>query len=180
MRSAIMVHTSSLHTTTSTTLVALRRPAMKRQGSHRRRDLTLISDQQGYVDHALDPYSPGPSSASSALSSAVGGAAASATTAAAAGDGASASTTNQIPPQFPLQLHVMLSNAHAGGYGDVCSWQPHGRSFLVKDRQRFVDEVLPIYFRQSKFSSFQRQLNLYGFVRYVNRWHDKLGCRPDR
>jgi HSF-type DNA-binding len=85
---------------------------------------------------------------------------------------------NPIPPQFPLQLHVMLSNAHAGGYNDVCSWQPHGRAFLVKDRQRFVGEVLPIYFRQSKFSSFQRQLNLYGFVRYDARpWSCKVAFR---
>jgi hypothetical protein len=74
--------------------------------------------------------------------------------------------STQAPPQFPIQLHLMLSNAQVEGYSDVCSWQPHGRSFLIKDRKRFVDRVLPIYFKQSKFSSFQRQLNLYGFVRY--------------
>jgi HSF-type DNA-binding len=167
----MMVHhtTATLHQGT-TTHIALRVPPtiMKRQGSsQRRRDLALIAEQQEYVDHALDPFLPAPSSALGG-----GGSAATTTTSLvtaldSAAVAAAAASANQIPPQFPLQLHVMLSNAHAGGYSDVCSWQPHGRSFLVKDRQRFVDEVLPIYFRQSKFSSFQRQLNLYGFVRYV-------------
>lgn len=166
-----MVHSATtLHHRGTTTHTAFRvPPIMKRQGSQKRRqDLTLIAEQQDYVDHALDPFSP-----SAPLASTAGGGAATASLASAldsaaiAAAGAAAAGANQIPPQFPLQLHLMLSNAHAGGYSDVCSWQPHGRSFLVKDRQRFVDEVLPIYFRQSKFSSFQRQLNLYGFVRYV-------------
>ena len=70
-----------------------------------------------------------------------------------------------IPPQFPRLLHTMLSRSEEGGYTDIVSWQPHGKSFLIHDREKFVREVMPKYFKQTRFSSFQRQLNLYGFVR---------------
>jgi len=42
------------------------------------------------------------------------------------------------------------------------SWQPHGRSFLVHDQDRFSRELLPLWFRQSRYQSFLRQLNIYG------------------
>lgn len=43
--------------------------------------------------------------------------------------------------------------------------QPHGRCFHVHKPQDFVEQIMPKYFRQSKLTSFQRQLNLYGFSR---------------
>lgn len=42
---------------------------------------------------------------------------------------------------------------------------PHGRAFLVKKPKLFTSHVLPNYFKQSKFFSFTRQLNLWGFKR---------------
>ena len=47
----------------------------------------------------------------------------------------------------------------------VISFFSHGRAFGVQNPRRFVEEVMPKYFKQSKISSFQRQLNLYGFRR---------------
>ena len=38
----------------------------------------------------------------------------------------------------------------------------------VLDAQSFVSTIMPIFFNQSKFASFQRQLNLYGFSRFAN------------
>lgn len=75
---------------------------------------------------------------------------------------------------FPWKLHDMLENVVTDGFVDYVSWQPHGRAFAVKDATSFVNQVLPIYFNQSKFASFQRQLNLYGFRRFT-KGEDK-GC----
>ena len=66
---------------------------------------------------------------------------------------------------FPLKLHDMLDKAMEEGYGDIVSWQPHGRCFVVYKAKEFQDIVLPKYFKLNKISSFQRQLNLYGFQR---------------
>lgn len=44
----------------------------------------------------------------------------------------------------------------------VC-WVPNGKSFLILDPEKFSKTVLPKYFKHSKFTSFVRQLNFYGF-----------------
>jgi hypothetical protein len=66
---------------------------------------------------------------------------------------------------FPVKLHSVLTQVEADGLAHVISWQPHGRCFVVHKPKEFVDHVMPKYFRQTKLTSFQRQLNLYGFNR---------------
>ncbi len=52
-------------------------------------------------------------------------------------------------------------------YASCCGWdtQPHGRAWMIIDRERFVQEVVPKYFSSSKYHSFCRQLNWWGFKR---------------
>lgn len=66
---------------------------------------------------------------------------------------------------FPIKLHQMLAEAEKEGNTDVVSFYSHGRAFAIHDMRRFVDEIMPKYFKQSKWNSFARQLNLYGFTR---------------
>lgn len=84
--------------------------------------------------------------------------------------------TNACPPSqldpFPVKLHWMLQQTEKSGLSHVVSWAPHGRAFIVNNRDEFVRVVLPAYFKQTKLSSFQRQLALYGFRR--------LTTGPDR
>mmetsp|Transcript_46612 Transcript_46612/g.113557 ORF Transcript_46612/g.113557 Transcript_46612/m.113557 type:complete len:606 (-) Transcript_46612:285-2102(-) len=66
---------------------------------------------------------------------------------------------------FPMKLHAVLEQIDTDGYSSILSWQPHGRSFKIHKPREFTEYVMPHYFRQSKLTSFQRQLNLYGFSR---------------
>ncbi|GMG56395.1 unnamed protein product [Ambrosiozyma monospora] len=43
------------------------------------------------------------------------------------------------------------------------SWLPKGDAFQVSDREGFMKNVLPKYFRHNNFASFVRQLNMYGW-----------------
>jgi HSF-type DNA-binding len=70
-----------------------------------------------------------------------------------------------VATPFPWKLHEMLEDSAKEGNEWIVSWQSHGRSFLVHKPKLFVEKIMPTYFNQSKFASFQRQLNLYGFSR---------------
>lgn len=66
---------------------------------------------------------------------------------------------------FPIRLYEMLTTL--GDDCDIISWQPHGRCFVVHKPVEFT-RLLPQFFKLSKIASFQRQLNLYGFVRLTS------------
>jgi hypothetical protein len=66
---------------------------------------------------------------------------------------------------FPIKLHAVLLQVENDGLSHIVSWMPHGRCFVIHKPKEFVDLVMPKYFRQTKLTSFQRQLNLYGFQR---------------
>lgn len=65
------------------------------------------------------------------------------------------------PMHFPMKLYELVD----AGPPDIVSWSESGSSFLVNNSEKFCSEVLPRHFRHSKMTSFQRQLNLYGFHR---------------
>jgi len=75
---------------------------------------------------------------------------------------------------FPQKLYRMIEEAESEGLNDVISFSPHGRVFAIHKPRQFITEFMPRYFSTSRMSSFQRQLNLYGFRR-VKGGTDKGG-----
>lgn len=75
--------------------------------------------------------------------------------------------TGGVTQPFPEKLYEMLANESSpeGDPNSVVSWLPHGRAFIVRKPKLFTSRIMPTYFRQTKLTSFQRQLNLYGFRR---------------
>jgi hypothetical protein len=72
---------------------------------------------------------------------------------------------NRSESVFPSKLHRMLQDAKREGFDHIVSWIHGGTAFKVHDIPLFMEKIMPIYFDQSKFESFRRQLNLYGFTR---------------
>lgn len=70
-----------------------------------------------------------------------------------------------VTTPFPWKLHDMLDAMDEEGTQNIVCWQPHGRSFMVHKPKEFVNDIMTDYFNQTKYASFQRQLNLYGFSR---------------
>ena len=46
---------------------------------------------------------------------------------------------------------------------EIASWDEDGIMFIIKDQKVFEKEVIPQFFKHSKFTSFARQLHFYGF-----------------
>eukprot|EP00555_Chaetoceros_dichaeta_P004808 CAMPEP_0198255386 /NCGR_PEP_ID=MMETSP1447-20131203/5520_1 /TAXON_ID=420782 /ORGANISM="Chaetoceros dichaeta, Strain CCMP1751" /LENGTH=147 /DNA_ID=CAMNT_0043941745 /DNA_START=91 /DNA_END=531 /DNA_ORIENTATION=+ len=71
---------------------------------------------------------------------------------------------------FPAKLFKILSNQE---FTDIITWMPHGRSWRVLQPKVFTEVVSTKYFsHQSKYASFMRQVNGWGFKR-ITRGPDR-------
>mgnify|MGYP003365473805 CR=1 FL=1 len=80
-------------------------------------------------------------------------------------------TTNRSIPVRPLHsvktrpafVNKIWSMMNDTNNHEWIQWTDDGMSFIVKNRENFVHEVLPKYFKHNNFASFVRQLNMYGW-----------------
>ena len=63
---------------------------------------------------------------------------------------------------FLLHLHQMLRREDSA----IVRWAADGLAFQTLDKQAMTSLVLPKYFKNKNFSSFQRQLNYFGFRKW--------------
>jgi len=66
---------------------------------------------------------------------------------------------------FPFKLYNMLEYACDSEFGSCISWTADGSEFIIHDKEAMMDNLAPMFFNQTKFRSFTRQLNIWGFVR---------------
>jgi HSF-type DNA-binding len=69
------------------------------------------------------------------------------------------STSKGDEPIFLRKTFDLISSCDSS----LAGWSRSGETFIIKDPERFASEVIPVFFKHSKFSSFVRQLNFYGF-----------------
>jgi hypothetical protein len=66
---------------------------------------------------------------------------------------------------FPVKLYKLLEEVEQVGEESVIGWSSDGLKFTVYQPKVFAQTWMIRYFNQSKYKSFQRQLNLYNFYR---------------
>lgn len=87
------------------------------------------------------------------------------------------STVNKAT--FPTALFDILADPELD---DIITWLPHGRSWRMVDVDKFTEQVLSSYFKQTKYTSFIRQVNGWGFRRVqsgseINTYYHELFLR---
>lgn len=81
-------------------------------------------------------------------------------------------TKGGVKKPFPVKLWELLDHidTHEPEIAHIISWQqPDGRCFRVHDKKLFETKVQSKFFDQSNYTSFRRQLNLWGFKRVTQR-----------
>ena len=71
-----------------------------------------------------------------------------------------------VARRFPAKLYDLV-DGHSQVPEDeaIVTWCENGLAFILRDLNRFCEEVQPAHFCHNKWASFIRQLNLYGFRR---------------
>ena len=68
---------------------------------------------------------------------------------------------------FPGRLHDMIDYAERHDLKSILCWSTDGSAFFVHDPDRLVD-LLPLFFGQTKYRSFHRQMNMWSFERLLH------------
>lgn len=68
-------------------------------------------------------------------------------------------------PSFIEKLEAILESSDLSS---ALRWNTKGTGICIVSVSRLQEHVLPVYFRHSKYTSFVRQLNIYGFGKCKN------------
>ena len=77
---------------------------------------------------------------------------------------------------FISKLHSMVADPNTDDY---FTWTSDGSGLTILNVERFVSELLPLYFKHSNLSSFVRQLNTYGFSKIDHGDGPYIYSHPD-
>jgi hypothetical protein len=69
--------------------------------------------------------------------------------------------------QFPGKLHDMMKFVEDNALESIISWECNGYGVKINNPERLV-EILPLFFGQTKYRSFRRQLNMWHFQRILD------------
>jgi len=77
---------------------------------------------------------------------------------------------DKIFAQYNLSFYLLQLMEILGDKANenIITWLPHGKAFIVYQKEKFANDILPRYFKETKYTSFTRKLNRWGFER-VNR-----------
>ena len=65
-------------------------------------------------------------------------------------------TTRRAKSEFPIKVYAMLELAeNLIEFSQAVTWLPHGRAFRIIDKVKFMNEVVPLFFNQTKIPIFQ-------------------------
>ncbi|KAL7510185.1 hypothetical protein ACHAXN_012512 [Cyclotella atomus] len=73
---------------------------------------------------------------------------------------ACAPSNSRRKPCFVEKLHIIVSNKNLN---KIIMWLPPSKSFCILNKERFTNEVLPMYFHKVKFEWFSRRIKRRGF-----------------
>ena len=80
-------------------------------------------------------------------------------------------TNKQKEPCFFLEkLYNILKNKKNN---NIIKWNEDGTKIIILDSIKFSNTILPKYFKHDNYSSFIRQLNIYGFRKITNIYKSK-------
>ncbi|ORY29996.1 HSF-type DNA-binding-domain-containing protein [Naematelia encephala] len=75
-------------------------------------------------------------------------------------------------PTFLTKLYSILDQPE---YHHIIRWDEAGEVIVIEKPEELADKILPLVYKQSRFASFSRQLNIYGFMRKVSLRHVDRG-----
>jgi len=69
---------------------------------------------------------------------------------------------------FPFKLYDMLEYAADSEYSSSVSWSEDGMSFAINNKDIFMECIVPLFFKQTKFRSFVSISYYYNNMCYVS------------
>ena len=84
--------------------------------------------------------------------------------------------TDKVKKNFPQKLFGILEDPENAS---ILKWLPGGKAFIIMDKRRFAEGILPSFFKQTQFTSFTRKLSRWKFVRvprgpFMGAYYHKL------
>ena len=62
-------------------------------------------------------------------------------------------------------LSILYEILNDSSYNEIISWNIEGNGIVIKNITKLCEIILPKFFKHNNYSSFVRQLNIYGFYK---------------